>query len=125
VFRQTYPLFKSWAMRSHLTLSLSPPLGKYYIGYIYKYTCPKVLSLSIPIHLNTKYMYILCQRHATSSTAGGEIRPLIVVQDSHFVYLFGWFKYISMHVLMLPMIFFCFSFVIQLYYLRIVVLGYA
>jgi len=44
---------------------------------IYKYTCTKIrLFLSTPIHLNTKCIDILCQRHATSSTASGETRPL-------------------------------------------------
>jgi len=50
---------------------------------------------------------------------------LIVHHDSHFVYWFDWFKYISMHVWMLPMFFFWFSLIIQLNYLRILVFGYA
>jgi len=59
MFRQTYPLFKYWI-------------------YVYNYTCTKIrLFLSIPIHLNTIYksIYILCQRRATSSTAGGVCPP--------------------------------------------------
>jgi len=67
MFRQTYPLFKYWI-------------------YVYNYTCTKIrLFLSIPIHLNTIYksIYILCQRRATSSTAGGEFRPLLLFTMNH------------------------------------------
>jgi len=85
VSRQTYPLFKTWAMRSRRSGSWA--LRKYYIGYIYKFTCTKIrLFLSIPIHLNTKYIYIMPEACDFFDVWWRVSSSLVVHHDSHFVY---------------------------------------
>jgi len=100
VFRQTFNLFKSWIMRSLQNIILDI--------YIHIKICVHQSTAVLKCTNSLKhkiYRYIMPETCDFFNGLWRDSSSLIIHHDSHFVYCFGWFKCISMHVWMLPTLF--------------------
>jgi len=67
--------------------------GKYYIGYIYKYTYINTAVLKYTNSPKHKiYRFIMPEACDFFNGWWKDSSSLIVHHDSHFIYCFGWFK---------------------------------